>query len=283
MPALLLVASAAAVIAQDTGSSKPYWILSQSNPKTHVVSRAWLVLPPSPADSAHLTLVHGTTLDAWFADSASSCTGHERRSHAVPPSAGQQVVPVCLRPLAAETTRLLAQIETGRPPGPHTSYVAPSDTIASRHRRSLTPTQLALISAVIGLVAGALTQVVQIVLSNRTKSSETREAIHEDLIEHLLPEMRSHLDLLRQHQSGRNLDESLPMEAYQKLEDDAGILGFLDAKERTKYLGALREYYKGAAEYNIALEQEDPARSESVRTMMFGRLSNYIGRGEHDE
>jgi hypothetical protein len=280
MLALLFLGSAAAMIAQDTGSSKPYWVLSQTNPKTHDVSHAWLVLPPFPGDSARLTLVDGSTLDAWFADSLGACGSTKEQEHKVPPATGQRVVPVCIEPQATETTRLLAQIETWRSAGARTTYVAPSDTIASRNRRSLSPTALALISAVIGLIAGGLTQVVQIVLSSRTKAAETKASIHDQLTKHLLPEMTTHSELIRLHKASTRLDESLPMEAYQRLEDDEGILGFLDTEERKGYLESLRTYYATIESYNVALDNKDVAGAAKLRPAILSRLTTYIGKGD---
>ena len=191
-------------------------------------------------------------------------------------------------PYATGALRTVALVEYARANAAPLGYAIVSDKIRVRGLLEVGPTVLPIVSAILGLIAGVLTQ--WFASWRQQKQDDRKRRLDEQLaarklqeegenalIKSLSVEMVKNHDLLQEYIERSGTPPTLATGGYNTVVNTA--LGYLDTATRSVYLQKLDGLYESIREYNSKVTTKvDPTKIRAAAQMLLETLANGLKR-----
>ena len=258
----------------------PTWIVSTTETRVGVPFDAWLVIPGAALAEAEwtVTLEAWPGLTIWWRRKNENCNSSNRdrvSQELTPPYGSAEVLAACAESTQAGPVRLVA-LSTSRasrvsdiPPLPtlnraSETLLAASETVTTRPRFKPGPVSMAVLTALIGLVAGVSTQMILRTLEARAKKAESETSLQLLIGKYLFPELREDWVRIESYLREGGKAPILLTKGFNYLKGHTGAWGYLGAIERERYrerlsenLGAINAYNRAARHANHAEATEE--------------------------
>jgi hypothetical protein len=171
--------------------------------------------------------------------------------------------------------RLVAEIQvwTGQR---WTTRLAASDAVTFRSGWDLGPGVLALVSAVLGFVAGFVTTLAQGYLERRAKAKGYRQEAALLIAKHVLPDLRENLDRLDAFLDGSGDLSYLQTGAYQAIKDREGVFSIFKPREREAYMSKLTGLNQEFVRFNKLVSAKQVVQARTVASEITNQIRGLI-------
>jgi hypothetical protein len=269
-------------------AAEPSWVLGSDSPRAGEISDAWLLLPAALGGGAGLVrseVLVPAGLEAWIRREDESCQA--AHSHPTPHWEGRVfsdvIVPVCLRASRAQKLRILARVHLPEgAPVPAVRVVA-ADVIEVQPRFHSGEALLAVLSALLGFLAGAISHWIEKrgeAKAARIKAESEMEAV---VAKGLSAEILRNQNQLRDFLADPGAQPAplaTPGGAL-VFARSGGVFAYLNQPERRDFLGKFKNLYSLFGYYNSAVDRrsEREARefAEKALKLLDSSLLEFTG------
>lgn len=278
----------------------PEWIVSTTQTRVGDSFDAWLVIPKGLLAGAEwtATLEAWPGLEVWWRSETETCGSSNRNNTSLdlaPPFGSVAVLAACAessepgpaRLVALSTSRASAMsksVDTQVDPRPTETLVAASEPVTFRPRFDPGPVSMAVLTALVGLIAGVSTQLILRNLESRARRAEAETSLQLLIGRHLFPDLHANWKRIDGFLKGGGKAPILLTKGLNFLKGNTGAWGYLGDEERRTYrqrlevtLAAINAYNPAARRSNRkgATKKEEEETADRARAV-YEQLAPYF-------